>query len=118
DPFHRWHLHAEWFDKGGLLRPGWNMVFNGTGADEHLANVTGLVALLRRGRLPGLEAPPRRESSAPVVVQTGEGGNWSREQMDYLAEKLAAMLWPMARAADHVNAFASMGRARLRMGGV
>src|SRR5690606_35338873 len=118
DPFHRWHLHAEWFDKGGLLRPGWNMVFNGTGADEHLANVTGLVALLRRGRLPGLEAPPRRESSAPVVVQTGEGGNWSREQMDYLAEKLAAMLWPMARAADHVNDFASMGRARLRMGGV
>lgn len=33
-------VHAQSFDSGGVLRPGWNMVNNQTGADEILANVT------------------------------------------------------------------------------
>lgn len=118
DPMHRWHVHGEWFDKGGVLGKGWNAVYNGTGRDEALANVTGLTDLLRRGRLPGLVAPPRRDRDVAAVVQTEGGEGWSREAMDYLAERLADMLWPMARASDAVNDFASMGRTRRRMGGV
>lgn len=34
DPFHRWHLHAEWYDQGGILHPGLSMVANGTGRPE------------------------------------------------------------------------------------
>jgi len=34
DPMHRWHLHAEWHDQGGLLQPGVSMLANGTGKPE------------------------------------------------------------------------------------
>src|SRR5690606_18111180 len=34
DPFHTWHLHAEWYDQGGMLMPGAGMYANGTGSPE------------------------------------------------------------------------------------
>ena len=34
DPFHRWHLHAEWYDNGGLLKPGMGVYANATGRPE------------------------------------------------------------------------------------
>jgi hypothetical protein len=33
---HRDHVHAEFFDNGGVLEPGWNRVYNGLGVDEPL----------------------------------------------------------------------------------
>lgn len=119
DPFHRWHLHAEWFDKGGLLKKGWNVVYNGTGSDEQVANITGLVERLRRGAL-DVKVPEVAQRHSDSLLQRMRDGRvtLSKDDMDYLADRLAEKLWPMARAADHVNDFASMGRTRLRMGGV
>ena len=34
DPQHRRHLHAEWYDQGGMLMPGSGMYANGTGSPE------------------------------------------------------------------------------------
>src|SRR5690625_656380 len=34
DPMHRWHLHAEWYDQGGFLKPGMGMYANATGKPE------------------------------------------------------------------------------------
>lgn len=34
DPQHRWHLHAEWYDQGGMLKPGMGMYANATGKPE------------------------------------------------------------------------------------
>lgn len=34
DPYHQWHVHGEWYDDGGLLKPGMSMVANSTGRPE------------------------------------------------------------------------------------
>ena len=34
DPMHRWHLHAEWYDQGGMLKPGMGLYANATGSPE------------------------------------------------------------------------------------
>jgi len=34
DPMHRWHLHAEWYDQGGMLKPGMGVYANATGGPE------------------------------------------------------------------------------------
>ena len=42
----------------------------------------------------------------------------SREDLDYLAAKLAAALWPAAKAADMVNDLATFGANRVRRGSI
>jgi len=118
DPWHLWHVHAEWFDKGGRLRPGWNAVYNGTGADELLANVTPLVAALRRGD--ATVAVPARPDPQPAATGVGAGDGETRiarEDLDYVVDRLAEALWPAARAASHVLDWADMGRVRKRASG-
>lgn len=34
DPYHNWHLHAEWYDRGGMLKPGMGLYANATGGPE------------------------------------------------------------------------------------
>lgn len=34
DPQHQWHLHAEWYDQGGMLKPGMGLYANATGSPE------------------------------------------------------------------------------------
>ena len=91
DPFHRWHLHAEWFDKGGLLKKGFNVVYNGTGSDEQVANITGLVDQLRRGSLRDLSLPARRDPSLDRATAAPSSG-MSREDLDYMADRMAQIV--------------------------
>lgn len=58
-----------------------------------------------------------RVAAPPVAVTVAGGGSgMSREEMDYLAERIADNLWPMARGTDMVMDLATMGRNRRRRG--
>lgn len=38
---HTDHVHVSWYDKGGMLRPGWTMAYNGTGRNERVVPAGG-----------------------------------------------------------------------------
>lgn len=38
---HTNHVHVAWYDKGGTLRPGWTMAYNGTGRNERVVPAGG-----------------------------------------------------------------------------
>lgn len=59
---------------------------------------------------------PARSAPAGPSVRVEAGSGMSREEMDYLAARIADNLWPMARGTDMVMDLATMGRNRRRRG--
>lgn len=124
DPGHVWHVHGGWpvsYDTGGMLGAGMAGMNYSSKPEAVLTNsqwmdFSNLVSSLDGGRLK-VDLSKRPEAAPAPVAETARGANqWDREPMDYLAEKIAEKLWPMARTTDQVNDFARMGQTRRRMG--
>lgn len=66
------HVHAATFDQGGLVYPGWNRIYNATGANEYLSPVEGLVrfsngGLIAYGQDPGDVGGVVRDEHGKIV---------------------------------------------------
>ncbi|HLR92894.1 MAG TPA: phage tail tape measure protein, partial [Jiangellaceae bacterium] len=89
DPMHRWHLHAEWFDQGGFLKPGMGMYANATGRPE---------PVLTAGQWRDISTLAARGAAFPEHVT--------------LVDESGAMLGRMRVVAQHESQRALVGVAR------
>lgn len=65
---HMDHVHVSLFDKGGFLKPGWNLSYNGTGQPEAVLNPAMMDSIMRNGSAVGTSTRARGYGSMRSVL--------------------------------------------------
>jgi hypothetical protein len=72
---HSDHVHVATYDKGGVLRPGWTMAYNGTGRNEYVSKGAGDVYLTVNGWVGNDQQLAERLREALIKIGRRNGGN-------------------------------------------